>query len=665
MSLEEKIKQFNQKFIYNKTSGLSTEEDFTQYCFRNLKETRFGFAPVLSYYESPDGKYKVNGYDFHDNDKTVDIYITDVDTINYDREFIMDDLWENASKLFWFLQEVDQGDLVQIIPEYDNIYPLVKTITENGLNDMKIDLIILTNRRLETKDRHNLARQHYNDYNVWVIYIEELLKNEVEENFMDKEVIDLNKDFNRPLPCIKLPTGISDSYESYLTFIPANILAQLYKKYSFKLLEANVRAYLTGRSKVNQGILNTLKEEPEMFFAYNNGLSTICTDLEIEYLEGKQQIISISGMQIVNGGQTTASLFEMLKILEKSKIHDCSFEKAYVQMKINVIKDKYRKKEIIRNISTYANTQNKVAKSDLSTNEEFNMILEKQFKNTWFETGNGNKIRWYYERYKGQYVNERSFSNNVKEFDDKNPKSRKITKTDLAKTLLAWHQYPNLVVAGAEKSYEKFSEVMLSNSENLKIDDLKLRRYVALILLQKEIDVISKNLGHGSLKATTVAYTLAILSKETDQRLDLDRIWRDNGIDLELRQRLVELSKKVFDELQVMPTGSTHVQMWARKPRCWNRLSNLEYNLGLSSNWLVYSSYQLLNFDTTEIDLVETYDWVTLRRQSGNMRGLTESDKQTIKSLAYQQQSDKSFSLKQKLSGKKMIEKMRSLDVMV
>lgn len=662
MSLQNRIKQFNQELTFNKLSSSSTEEQFTKYCFKYLKETGFGTTPVLSYYESPKGDYKVNGYDFHGNDLILDIYITDIDTINYDREFTMQDISENLSKLFTFLNKVSTDNLVNFIPEFDIIYPLVKIIDENDLTDMTINLVILTNRMIAKPNRENLLKPQFNGYNIWVIDIVELLENEPEENFMSREIIDLQGEYDRTLPCIKLP-NISESYDSYLTYIPANILAQLYKKYSFKLLEANVRAYLTGRSKVNQGILNTLRDEPDMFFAYNNGLSTICTDLEIKYIDGKQQIVALSGMQIVNGGQTTASVFEMLKTLENSTIHDINFDDAYVQLKISVINDISRKNEIIKNISTYANTQNKVAKSDLSTNEKFNIILEKNFKNTWFETKGGNKVRWYYERYKGQYANERSSATNVKEFDDKNPKERKITKTDLAKTLLTWYQQPYLVVSGAEKSYEKFSEIMLSNSANLKINDLKVRRYVALIILQKEIDIISKNLGHGSLKASIVAYTLAILAWETDQRLDLDRIWRENGIDRELRQYLTDLAKKVFVEIHKMPQGNTHVQMWARKQRCWDKMCQIEYNIKLSSEWLVYSPFELLNFDTTEIDLVEMHDWGTLQRQVINMRGITKQDAHCIRSLANQQKSSKSFTFKQKLDGQKIIEKIRTLGI--
>lgn len=659
-NLIDKIKLFNQEISYAKEGNFSTEEQFTRVCFKYLKQIGFATQPILSYYESPQGDFKINAYDFHGSDDTIDIYIVDLDTINYYREFSLNEINYNVNKIVKFIKETENKKIYNTISDFDSIYTLVKYLEECEIERLKINFVLLTNGIVLNGEREKLLHYNMNEYEIRVIDTVTLIENNTEDNFMAHESIDLKTDFDRTLPCIKLP-DISEFYLAYLTYIPANILAQLYKKYGFKLLESNVRAYLTGRSKVNQGILKTLQEEPDMFFAYNNGLSVICSDIKLEYIEGNYQITNLSGLQIVNGGQTTASLYEMLKILENAIITGVNFKDAYVQMKINVIKNNSRKNEIIQNISRYANTQNKVAESDLSTNEEFNILIEKKFNNTWFETNEGSQIRWYYERYKGQYENERSRAEDPKKFDENNPKSRKITKTDLAKSILTWCKMPYLTAQGAEKTYNKFLDVMTSNRENFNIDDIKVRRYIAITILQKEIDSISKNLDHGSLKATVVAYTLAILSNETNQKLNLDKIWREQSLDAELRIAITALAQKVFEELQVMPKGNTHVQMWARKEKCWDRLSSLEYHIKLSNNWIVPQPIELLIFDTTEIDLVEKYNWGELFVLISDDTHISAYDKKFIRSLSTLIKKSKPLSIKQKLYRQKVIDKVKEL----
>lgn len=94
--------------------------------------------------------------------------------------------------------------------------------------------------------------------------------------------------------------------------------------------------------KVNKGIKVSLANEPQMFMAYNNGISTIAESIAVD--EGRSSgdivnITEITGWQIVNGGQTTASIYNAYK----AKL---PLEQVNVQIKLSVIKQKIEQKRL-------------------------------------------------------------------------------------------------------------------------------------------------------------------------------------------------------------------------------------------------------------------------------------------------------------------------------
>ncbi|MEZ5461921.1 AIPR family protein [Dokdonella sp.] len=147
--------------------------------------------------------------------------------------------------------------------------------------------------------------------------------------------------------------------------------ADLYEKFGARLLETNVRGFLSERGKVNRGIRSTIQNSPQMFFAYNNGLTATASSVELD--EDNSRILDIKDLQIVNGGQTTASLFWA------RKKHKADLGSVSVQMKLSVIPDSLGDSfdEIVGKISEYANSQNKVSEADLSANRGFHREMEK------------------------------------------------------------------------------------------------------------------------------------------------------------------------------------------------------------------------------------------------------------------------------------------------
>ncbi|MCB1806879.1 MAG: AIPR family protein, partial [Candidatus Competibacteraceae bacterium] len=214
--------------------------------------------------------------------------------------------------------------------------------------------------------------------------------------------IDFPESFGRSLSCLPAHLG-SDLYKSYLVVIPGKILADLYEKYGARLLERNVRSFLQARAKVNRGIRSTILNEPQMFFAYNNGLTATAEHVKTRITDNGLVIDSIQDLQIVNGGQTTASLFHTRR-LDKADL-----SKVFVQMKLTVIDDE-KNEEIVPRISEYANTQNKVNAADFFSNHPFHVRMEEFSRRLWAPARQGSQreTKWFYERARGQFADAQS-----------------------------------------------------------------------------------------------------------------------------------------------------------------------------------------------------------------------------------------------------------------
>lgn len=197
----------------------------------------------------------------------------------------------------------------------------------------------------------------------------------------------------------------SGGYTSYFTVFPGDVLYKIYEQYDARLLEKNVRAFLQARGGVNKGIKSTILENPEMFLAYNNGISATAEQITVSNEHGNTcTITELKDFQIVNGGQTTASIYNAC-IKDKRPL-----EKIFVQAKITVLSDQTQMEQVVPQISACANTQNKVQLADFSANDEFHQAIESLSRTVWApaKTGGEQQTKWFYERARGQYADTRS-----------------------------------------------------------------------------------------------------------------------------------------------------------------------------------------------------------------------------------------------------------------
>lgn len=367
-------------------------------------------------------------------------------------------------------------------------------------------------------------------------------------------VVDFEGDYNCTLPCIKMP-DVSDHVMCYLCIIPGMVLSQVYHKYHQQILEMNVRTFLQFKGASNKGIRDTLightataverrkgvedtLPEPDMFFAYNNGISATASEVKLN--EEGTAITEIKSWQIVNGGQTTAAISAVMgmKDVDYSKLAS-----VYVAMKISVVKDKDSLSEIVPKISRFANTQSAVKKSDFNINEGFLVELEHQSRETWVLNTSGKPVsKWFFERTRGQYLDKAKRQNSSKaekEFYAQYPKNQMFDKTTLSKFVMSWEQDPASVCKGGENNYTKFFEKMKRNGAHF--DKTRYQRTIAKAILFKGIDALygKDGLALPGYKSNMVAYTMSLLSLNSGRALNLDAIWNEQCV----------ISPSVYNEL--------------------------------------------------------------------------------------------------------------------
>jgi len=387
-----------------------------------------------------------------------------------------------------------------------------------------------------------------------------------------------------PLPFLKASSG-SEDYSSYLLAVPAELLARIYVEYGARLLEQNVRTFLQARGKVNKGIIRTLKDEPQMFFAYNNGLTATAGEVKISRRsDGSEGISVIRNLQIVNGGQTTAS---MLYARDKDK---SNLSNAYVQMKLSVVSED-KLDYVVPNISRFANTQNKVSEADFFSNHPFHVRIEEFSRRIPAPSKEGqfHQTKWFYERARGQYRDRQAYLTDARrrQFQTEFPKDQVITKTDLAKYLVSFDGEPHIVSMGAQKNFLKFATGIAKQWEKSEIyfNEQWYREMISKAIVFRTLDrfVMKAEWYEGGYKANIVTYSIAWLAHyvKTEKKavLDFTGIWTRQELGPDLLALFSSIAPAVAKEIENTPENVRNVTEWCKKQACWDRVSKITIDL--------------------------------------------------------------------------------------
>jgi AIPR protein len=381
-------------------------------------------------------------------------------------------------------------------------------------------------------------------------------------------------EFAAGLPCLATPSTHED-YAVFLAILPGQNLADLYTEHGARLLELNVRSFLQIRSGVNRGILDTIRSNPQRFLAYNNGISATASKVDFETSsEGLRLIRRIHNLQIVNGGQTTATIHHAAR-------NQVDVGDVLVQMKLTVVSPD-RLDDIVPQISAYSNTQNRVTASDLRANSGFHVEIERIMRTLWAPAtpATERETHWFYERARGQYATALAREGTrarQRMFRNANPSTQRFTKSELAKYEHSWAMLPHMVSLGAEKNFVLFSDRMSNGSPLVEKDYC--RHLVAKAILFRRADRLVARQNYGGYKANIVTYTIAKLVHATRAGLDLDRIWREQDLTAPLQDEIVRISVVVQKILTNPPGGRTHVGEWAKRQECWEAIRDQPWSL--------------------------------------------------------------------------------------
>lgn len=545
----------------------------------------------LSFYTGKAGrsKYRVDGYVYDEFDNTMNLVIADFDGNDLERRLTNSVAMHDFGQLLIFLKTALKTNLYQEIEMSTPCADLVDFLRLNSKNIRKYRFLIFTDADLSS----SVKTVDIEDYEgipvegqIWDI--DRLFRVCCSEQGRQIIEIDFKQYCNEGIPCLEASTASTDQYSSYLGVIPGSVLADIYDRYGSKLLEGNVRSFLSTKVAVNKKIRTTILNTPQMFFAFNNGISATALDVEIENTDHGKFITFARDFQIINGGQTTASISNA-RYKDKADLSG-----IYVQMKLTAIDESSPEEsdELIRNISRSSNSQNKVSDADFFASHPFHRRME-QISRIMFApatAGAQYETKWFYERARGQYLQEqmRLTPAKKKQFELQNPKSKVIKKTDLAKVQNTWRGFPHIVSKGAQTNFASFAEYIdeqwTANDEQF--NDRYFQSTCALILMFQflEKQIPRQSWYEGGYRANVIYYTVALFHRLIKQQflgsdLDLSLIWNRQGLPEPVELSLLTLSELVFEKITDPKRKVMNVTQWCKRLECWETVKTVKIDL--------------------------------------------------------------------------------------
>ncbi|MCH5179813.1 MAG: AIPR family protein [Erysipelotrichales bacterium] len=532
-----------------------------------------------------------DAYSFDETDKSIVLvsndFVDDVDAVLTKTE-----IEQHKQRMLNFMQEAYDCKLQQFFDFTDELLVVGQEIGKRLKIDYvnleqdssldKIKLIIITNKKLSERIKTLPSESFLGkklEINIWSLF----RFYELYESGREREpiLIETEKFGVKGIPCIKAEMSGNLDYDAYLAIVPGSFLHSIYYEHGSRLLEGNVRAFLSNRGKINKGIRDTIRKEPTKFFSYNNGIA--CTASKVVLSEDGHDIISMEDLQIINGGQTTASLTSAVL---KDKL---LLDNIFVPMKLTVVKnDDYD--TMIQNISKYANSQNKVKDSDLFSNHPFHRTFEALAKKIQ-APAHGDSINntlWYYERSRGKYEQEQFKFTKKSEKDNflkKFPKSQVIKKEELSKYFTCAELLrPDLVSKGSEKCMSFFAEYIdgLYQKKPETFNDQFFKNCICYTILFRTVDrIVNKAEWYniGGYKLNIVPYTISklISSIPSEYCLDFDRIWRKQELYPSLNYEIERLARVTNEFIQ--KSNGVIVTEYCKKEDTWKKFIDYKYQL--------------------------------------------------------------------------------------
>jgi len=549
-------------------------------------------APIYIEYYRPNFNVQIDAYAYGDEEKTLDLYILDYNEgMESPEEITMTNLRDLANKAKRFFTNHQSLPVDPSHPVMD----LIRLLNDKDILIDQLNIVIFTNQFYRSNKPIDIQNSKGLEINVQIWDIDRIYQLISADQESGTIQIDFEKDFGETFDLMFVPDpkqdGVKDSFDCYIGFISADLLAKAYDKWGPKLVERNVRSFLQAKGNTNKGIRETLRspEEKQMFVVYNNGISSVARAGEIEQIAAGLNIFKIrtlEGWQIVNGGQTTASIHQAYQ-------SGVDLRDVYIQTKLTILQldenqsnSKVAEEDMVSKISKYANTQNKINQSDLLANTRFMSSLEHFSRTVWIPSQDKRKAenKWFFERARGQYmvdVNRRKKGKEQTGFKKEYPKELLLNKVDLAKNFMSWDGFPHVSSKGGEEAFKKFMDENKMFWKYEKGDDNQLEELqemtasvykglIARVIINRKVQSVVEMMGLKGYKANVIYYSTAMLNRLYGEEINLQDVWEKQTLSDKWDNVIKEIAQRTLEFLRDS-AGEQNVTQWAKKEICWKQ----------------------------------------------------------------------------------------------
>lgn len=572
--------------------GSSIESEFVRFGLDKLVD----FGDIYSYELIEDGRdsadiWRIDAFSDDSESElsigTMSLFISLFDQADEPANLIQTDINRLLKKLKRFVEFALEKNIFTFFEPGSGPFNVATTLKSAWIKQAKPNLkfYVISNRPISKRitDIENIEIQGSN-IEVVVWDLNRFLQMELSGREREDIEIDLS---NTPLKALMATTANEGALKSALVVMPASVLIGIYGKWGGRLLEQNVRSFLSTKNSVNKGMRETISSAPDKFFAFNNGITGTAEDATFESKSDGLYLTNLKNFQIVNGGQTTATLYS-------TAIKDnLDMSNIAVQMKLSIVSPE-KANELVPFISKFANSQTKVNDSDLFSNHPFHQRFEEFSRRISAPPKPGAVAGsfWFYERARGQYVNEQAYKTDTekKKFQALNPRDQMLTKTELAKYLNTFEMLPNIVSKGAQFSFSEFAKRVTNSwdQSDSNISEGFFRSLIAMTIMFKRLEKLvqaKKEEWFIVSRANVVTYTLSLLSymaKQSDRAIDFESIWKKQSLPISAENAILKLSKRVNDLLRDENRQIMELSSYAKSEAFWTVVKAEAKNIDLS-----------------------------------------------------------------------------------
>lgn len=638
--------------VMDRAGGLDgTAADFKENVFTEIVLEQLADLGVVEdaecvYFEGRAGRgpAKLNGYAVSEDLGAIDLFVTLFLNASDAVKVPADDVRKAVEQAVRYFDAALKG-LHDSLQPGTEAFGMTRRINELGPKTERVRIFVLTDG-VSALGRDRLPDRAIGGIQVrFEVWDAERLARATNSGRAQEPIdIEVGEFYGGNVRCIRLPEVVGE-YAAWVAILPGEFLSRVYDRFSARLLERNVRSFLQAKGKINRGIRDTIRKEPGRFMAYNNGISITAEVVETVRDENGDMLLKrLRGMQIVNGGQTTASIHRA------AKVDKADLSKVFLQAKVTMI-DADLVETLAPRIAEFANLQNPVQMADFSANDPFHVAIERLSKSIWIP---GEQGKWFYERARGQYMVaqaiEGSTPSKLRSFKERTPAARRFVKTDLAKWISVWDQLPHLVSAGAQKNFVLFSQRQReARAKNWEPEETYFRDLISKGILCIAMADIAKRRKIEGYRPQVSAYTLAYLSFRTGGQLDLAHVWQHQRASAALEEVLGLWSQPIADCI-IETAGSKDVKEWCKNPGCWAAVRQLDLPLPdrlppelaqtvrQGSAWGVQPTTERVPLDPDDLDALaacrrtDAMDWMKII-EWGRETGLVDQRQRVVASL--------------------------------